>query len=791
VNVLLVSHCDFTGNSALHVLAVAKALQAHDVSPAIAVPVHPETVDDLGRPPFPILSYAEARDDGVVFPDRRGPDLLHAFTPRENVRKLSEAIVTRYRCPYVVHFEDNEEIVLADELGAEAFAELAELPLALSDALVRPHRTHPVRGRAFLDGAAGMTALLDTLLEFKPDHVPGTVFWPGLDEALLDDPGDTGALRTELGLDPEEFVLAYTGNIHDSNLAEVRSLYLAVGALRSAGERVTLVKTGWNHVDMSWVDEYGLGEGVRELGFVPRERLWQLLGLADALVQPGGPNAFNDYRFPSKLPDFLASGKPVVLPAANIGRYLRDGVDALVLERGDATEIFAAVRRLLADPDLRRSLGSNGREFALRELRWSRNVEPIAELFFEIENRAAQRPPRAEETSAASGVLSPPAKVIAFYLPQFHAIPENDAWWGEGFTEWTNVRAAEPQFVGHLQPHRPSDLGYYDLRDAEVLDAQARLARAYGIYGFCFYYYWFNGRRILEHPLDTMLERQEPDFLFCYCWANENWTRRWDGAEQDILLAQDYSPGWAERFIRELLPVLADRRYIQVRGEPLLLVYRANVIPEVERTLETWREVAAAELGLDLHLAAVQSFGFGDPRPTGFDAAVEFPPHTTRFLVDHDRVPGVDPRFAGYLEDYRAVMHHQLALELPDYRWYRGAMPSWDNTARRGHLAHILLGSSPEAYEQWLRKLVLQALCRSSVDEPLVFVNAWNEWGEGTHLEPDEEHGRAWLEATDAALRDALRQFHASRGRALSPDGAAEHLRSSLPALDSPDPVAR
>ena len=311
MNVLLVSHCDFTGNSALHVLAVAKALQAHDVSPAIAVPVHPETVDDLGRPPFPILSYAEARDDGVVFPDRRGPDLLHAFTPRENVRKLSEAIVTRYRCPYVVHFEDNEEIVLADELGAEAFAELAALPLALSDALVRPHRTHPVRGRAFLDGAAGMTALLDTLLEFKPDHVPGTVFWPGLDEALLDDPGDTGALRTELGLDPEEFVLAYTGNIHDSNLAEVRSLYLAVGALRSAGERVTLVKTGWNHVDMSWVDEYGLGEGVRELGFVPRERLWQLLGLADALVQPGGPNAFNDYRFPSKLPDFLASGKPV------------------------------------------------------------------------------------------------------------------------------------------------------------------------------------------------------------------------------------------------------------------------------------------------------------------------------------------------------------------------------------------------------------------------------------------------------------------------------------------------
>ena len=782
MNVLLVSHCDFTGNSAMHVLAIANELESRGISPAISVPANPETVEDLGRPSFPVLGFAEVERDGIGFLDGRGPDLVHAFTPREHVRRHSEAIVARDRCAYVVHLEDNEEIVLSDELGPETFATLSEMPLAISDAIVAPHRTHPVRGRAFVQRAAGVTALLDTLLKFKPSSVPGVVFWPGLDEAGLDRLAPTDSAAASLGVADDAFVLAYTGNIHNSNLAEVRSLYLAAGALRGAGYPVTLLKTGWNHVDMSWVDEYGLGDAVRELGFVPRDRLWQILARADALVQPGGPNAFNDYRFPSKLPDFLASGKPVVLPATNVGRYLRDGVDAMLLRRGDAIEIFDAVERLINDAELRRSLGSNGREFALRELRWSKNVEPIAELYAEISSRTT-RPAAPVASANADGRPAPPAKVIAFYLPQFHTIPENDEWWGKGFTEWTNVRSGRPQYAGHQQPLRPTELGYYDLREHEIMSAQAQLARAHGIYGFCFYYYWFNGRRVLELPVDTMLERKEPNFPFCYCWANENWTRRWDGLDQDILLKQDYNPGWEERFIRDVLPALADARYIRVGAAPLLLVYRANLIPDVHRALERWREIAADELGVDLHLAAVQSFGISDPRPYGFDAAVEFPPHTERFLLDHAKVPGVDRAFEGYFEDYEAVMLHQLGLELPDYRWYRGVMPAWDNTARRGHLAHILLGSSPELYERWLRKLLIQALFRSSVDEPLVFVNAWNEWAEGTHLEPDEAYGRAWLEATHSALRDALRQYYAGRGHGLTPDGARQHLSWTLPAL--------
>ena len=784
MNVLFVSHCNFTGNSAFHVLAVARELQKRGLAPAIAVPDRPETVEDAGRPSFPVLSYREARHEGVRFPDGRGADIVHAFTPRELVRTVTVALASRHDCPYVVHFEDNEEIVLADELNGTSPADLLRMPLAISDAYVKPHRTHPLRAQLFVEAAAGFTTLIDTLLAFKPASMPGAVFWPGFDEELLEKRRDVALLRRELGIAPEEFVLVYNGNIHDSNLEEVRSLYLAVGALRRSGLPVTLLRTGWNHVDMTWRDELGLNGAVRELGFVARTRVWELLAAADAFVQPGRSNAFNDYRFPSKLPEFLASGKPVVLPATNIGRYLEHERDALLLERGDALEIVEAVRRLHEDAELRARLGANGRAFALRELRWSKNVEPVLELYAEARGRTIPRPAQPRRSTEASAAAEPPAKIIPFYLPQFHTIPENDEWWGEGFTEWINVRRAEPQYAGHAQPHAPADLGYYDLTDPGVMEEQARLARSYGIYGFCFYHYWFNGRRVLERPVDALLANAELQLPFSLCWANENWTRRWDGLEDDVLLEQSYQPGWSDRFIRDVLPALADPRYIRVRGVPLLLVYRANLVPDVQTVVEHWRTVALAELGTDLHLAAVQSFSLDDPRTYGFDAAVEFPPHTERFLVERSFVGGVDPKFQGYLEDYAAVMRHQLARSLPDYRWYRGAMPSWDNTARRGRDAHILVGSSPELYELWLRKLVLQSMVRSTVgDEPLLFVNAWNEWAEGTHLEPDEHYGHAWLEATQRALRDGLRQFYAAEGHILTTADAEAHLTRVLPPL--------
>ena len=381
MNVLFVSHCDFHGNSAFHVLAVANELFVRGHSPAICVPDNARTIDELGRPRYPMIGFAEAEQAPLVFPDGRGPDLVHAFTPREHVRKLSETVVGRYGCPYVVHLEDNEAVILADAIGGDVYERLDALPLAESDSIVGPRRTHPVRATAFLEGAGGITVVIDTLLELKPRSVPGVVFWPGFDRAVLDLPADLSAIRAELRIAPDDFVLVYTGNVHKSNLEEIRTLYSAVGALRDAGHRVILVKTGSNHVDMKWVRKSGLRRAVRDLGFVRRDRVWEVLAIADALVQPGRSNLFNDYRFPSKLPDFLASGRPVILPATNIGRYLKDEVNALLLENGEAEEIFDAVQRLIADPQLGERLGANGRGFALRELSWSRNIEPIVALY--------------------------------------------------------------------------------------------------------------------------------------------------------------------------------------------------------------------------------------------------------------------------------------------------------------------------------------------------------------------------------------------------------------------------
>ena len=348
-------------------------------------------------------------------------------------------------------------------------------------------------------------------------------------------------------------------------------------------------------------------------------------------------------------------------------------------------------------------------------------------------------------------------KLIAFYLPQFHPIPENDLFWGQGFTEWTNVVRARPLFEGHYQPRLPSDLGLYDLRVPEVLVQQAELAREHGVYGFCFYYYWFDGHRVLERPLEQLLASGEPNMPFCCCWANENWTRRWDGTERDVLLGQTYEGDWAERFIRDLLPTLVDTRYIRVDDAALLLVYRVDQLPDPRRAADIWRDLARREAGIELHLAAVQSFGIDDPREYGFDAAVEFPPHPFSYPPSRERVRKLDRRFLGGLVDYRAAVDAALEKPQPAYPWYRGVMPSWDNTPRRGlgRGACVFLDSTPEMYSEWLSRIADQTRRRSSMQAPLVFVNAWNEWTEGAHLEPCERWGRQYLEATRDALAGA------------------------------------
>jgi GT2 family glycosyltransferase len=341
-------------------------------------------------------------------------------------------------------------------------------------------------------------------------------------------------------------------------------------------------------------------------------------------------------------------------------------------------------------------------------------------------------------------------RTIAFYLPQYHPIPENDAWWGRGFTEWTNVARAKSLYPGHLQPRVPADLGFYDLRLPEAREAQAALAAAHGLSGFCYYYYWFHGKRLLDRPLVDMLEQGKPDFPFCLCWANENWTRRWDGREAEVLIGQEHSPDDDERFIRGLLRFFEDERYIRVDGRPLLLLYRARLLPDLERTAAIWRRTARMAGVGDLYLAAVQSFDTGeiDPRTWGFDAAVEFPPHG--YAVPTRPPKGAPPQ--GQYFDYPQSASNFSARPLPAYPLFRTAMPSWDNSPRRRDRAHIFVNDSAEAFERWLRTIVTQTRHVKTGDERIVFINAWNEWAEGNYLEPDQERGRSYLEATARAL---------------------------------------
>ena len=351
---------------------------------------------------------------------------------------------------------------------------------------------------------------------------------------------------------------------------------------------------------------------------------------------------------------------------------------------------------------------------------------------------------------------SPALRFLAFYLPQFHPIPENDAWWGTGFTEWRNVAAARPAFRGHDQPHVPADLGFYDLRIPEVREAQADLAKAHGIDGFVYYHYWFNGRRLLERPFDEVLASGSPDLPFALCWANENWTRVWDGSAREVLLAQEHSEADDRAHLRSLVPALRDERYIRVDGRPLLMVYRTGLLPDPRRTAAAWRDEARrAGLG-DLYLARVEALGEkADPAELGFDAAIEFAPDAADVpahlgdsrvwepLRKHGLAPG---RLRHHVVPYAGVVERLSTRARPEYLRYPCVTPSWDNSARRKHSALVLQGSTPEQYGAWLAK-TCERFEPPSATENVVFVNAWNEWAEGNHLEPDQRWGKAYLEA--------------------------------------------
>lgn len=345
-----------------------------------------------------------------------------------------------------------------------------------------------------------------------------------------------------------------------------------------------------------------------------------------------------------------------------------------------------------------------------------------------------------------------PATLVTFYLPQFHSIPENDKWWGKGFTEWTNVSRALPQFEGHAQPRLPGDLGFYDLANPHTMRSQAELAASYGIGAFCFYYYWFSGKTLLDGPLLNWLDDRSITLQFCLCWANENWSRRWDGRENDILIAQRHGAEDDLSFIANIAPYLRDTRYLRVDGKPLLLVYRPQLLPDPKGTANRWRQWCRANGIGEIHLAYVQSFERPDPRDLDFDSAVEFPPNMSKATDVTSSRRLINPGYRGQALDWRDLAESHISRPAPPYPLFPGVNCGWDNEPRRAGAGRSFVHSTPNIYREWLLSAIAKGRSIAPPQQKLVFINAWNEWAEGAVLEPDSRLGYAWLQATRSAL---------------------------------------
>ena len=352
-----------------------------------------------------------------------------------------------------------------------------------------------------------------------------------------------------------------------------------------------------------------------------------------------------------------------------------------------------------------------------------------------------------------SYLVNKQARVIAFYLPQFHPIPENDEWWGKGFTEWTNVAKAKPMFRGHYQPHIPADLGFYDLRVPETRIAQAEMAKEYGIEAFCYYHYWFSGKRLLERPFNEVLISGEPDFPFCLCWANQSWTGIWHGAPDRVLIDQTYA-GYEDhrKHFSTLLRAFADTRYVTVNGKPLFLIYRPLHIPDVRRVTDLWREMAL-NFGLKgLHLVGIGRGEGWIPQQYGFDASIprDSLPSLRGWVSRRRPIKWLISKYQEKtgkptVYSYRKILQQMIQNNIPNVENYLCLTPNWDNTPRSGANGLVLSGSTPELWRILVKKAI-EMMRNSPMEHRIIFIKSWNEWAEGNHLEPDLKFGKAYLQ---------------------------------------------
>jgi hypothetical protein len=349
-------------------------------------------------------------------------------------------------------------------------------------------------------------------------------------------------------------------------------------------------------------------------------------------------------------------------------------------------------------------------------------------------------------------------KTFAFYLPQFHPIAENNWAHGMGFSEWHNVIKAKPLFRGHYQPRIPGELGFYDLRSEEVPDRQIHLAQEHGISGFCFYYYSFNGRKLLYKPIENFL-KSHIDAPFMCVWANENWTKRWDGGDREVIIAQHHSDVDDLLVLGELIPLFSDTRYVKIKGRPVFMVYKPHLFPDIRRTVDLWRQEIVAQGFSDIYLVMVDDWKLDPhhPREIGFDASYEIPSNIvpSEVLWAECSELGLCDGFDGRIVDYVKFARYHMSRPFPGYTRFRTVMLPWDNTPRYGLQAIVHLNGHGDAYKLWVLQALLDTYQYFETDERLVFLHSWNEWCEGTYLEPDSKYGRFFLDQTREAVETA------------------------------------
>lgn len=397
-------------------------------------------------------------------------------------------------------------------------------------------------------------------------------------------------------------------------------------------------------------------------------------------------------------------------------------------------------------------------------------VEPTVDNLTKDHSYFTQPSPEYEDRQ--SGILDTLPKkhrsllpmVIAYYLPQFHQIAENDDNWGTGFTDWRQLSRALPRFPGHYQPRIPRDLGFYTLGGDDVLKRQATMALDAGVSAFCYYYYWFNGTRVLERPLEAHL-KSNVEMPFLLMWANENWTRTWDGFEDNVLLRQDYHIHEEDALLADFARHFNDPRYLRLNDRPLFIIYNPSSIPNAKVTIKRWRQKLLENFGQKPLLFMAQAFGLENPKPYGLDGAIEFPPH--KLAASHPGRAMLDAYssdFSGRVVDYGDIVASSLQEADAPFPLVKTAVPSWDNDARRPNRSLILEGISPARYEAWLSLLIERAIAKPVYGRPVVAINAWNEWAEGAYLEPDVHYGAAYLNATARAVKSGIARYLAATG---------------------------